>query len=346
MSDAGGPEVDVTFLVPTLNRGRYVLRTVTSCLQAAAKAGLEPQVVVVDSSSDDGSWEALVRHFGSDRRVELVQNSREAGPTASWLEAARLARGRTATFVWSDDYVSSHFLEALEPEIDGVETHLCVGSAVIRDVECDDELPEVGPAERHPLSEVVQAHLGDPPPSRSAPVSPACSLFSAKALRLWAADVERLSQATPLRERLMWQSAIGPDVLVYAAALSLQHVGVPQVAGAVAQFSEHPGSITIGSNPWPLRTGYWLARVAAVEGGLDGRLTTRERARIRARLLLVGLRLAQQAPSEPVRGISRRAARAAVLIELRRLLRDSRRTVGAPAVMTGLLRASTGRLTR
>ncbi|MEG8053608.1 glycosyltransferase [Sphingomonas aerolata] len=46
----------VSFVVPTLNRGRYVVRAVDSCL-AAATAAVDVEVVVLDSMSDDGSWD-------------------------------------------------------------------------------------------------------------------------------------------------------------------------------------------------------------------------------------------------------------------------------------------------
>ncbi|MEG8028204.1 glycosyltransferase [Sphingomonas aerolata] len=52
----------ISFVVPTLNRGRYVVRAVDSCL-AAATAAVDVEVVVLDSMSDDGSWDLLTERF-------------------------------------------------------------------------------------------------------------------------------------------------------------------------------------------------------------------------------------------------------------------------------------------
>ena len=111
MSDRVRPLV--SFIVPTINRGRYVVRAVESCLAAyTAEAGVDVEVIVLDSESDDGSWEALRSRFGSDSRVTLAQNRRGLGPTRSWLDGAKLARGDYMTFIWSDDYISPRFLTA------------------------------------------------------------------------------------------------------------------------------------------------------------------------------------------------------------------------------------------
>jgi succinoglycan biosynthesis protein ExoO len=103
----------VSFIVPTLNRVRYVTRAVDSCLRAGDVAGVTVEVIVLDSHSADGSWECLVDRYQNDLRVTLLQNERNAGPTASWLAAARLAMGNYRTFVWSDDYLAPHFLSDL-----------------------------------------------------------------------------------------------------------------------------------------------------------------------------------------------------------------------------------------
>src|SRR5258706_2641560 len=108
----------ISFVIPTLNRARYVSRAVRSCLHAAeATPSLDVEVIVLDSQSDDGSWEQLQRTFGRDQRVRLAQNVRGLGPTRSWLDGARLVRGDLVTFIWSDDYVSPSFLAQLTPSL-------------------------------------------------------------------------------------------------------------------------------------------------------------------------------------------------------------------------------------
>ena len=334
-----GADVDVSFLVPTLNRGRYVLRAVGSCLRAAEVAGLHVEVIVVDSRSDDGSWEALAEAYDMDVRVVLRQNDRDVGPTGSWLEAARLARGRLVTFVWSDDYVTPEFLQVLAVAVDGVGTHLALGDGIVREVDCEDGFAELGPTRRVPRDAVLQAYLGRPQPGVTAPVSPACALFSRAALDDWTATLEVRCRESPLRERLMWRSAIGPDLLLFAAALGVQRSDVPVVEGPVVQFSRHAGSITVGSDPWPLLAGYWLARVIALEHGADARLAAGTSSRVRGRLLLLGLKLLVAVPPAPVKGLDRRATRTALRAELRRLAAQGRESVGLRRTAAGALAA-------
>ena len=102
-------------------------------------------------------------------------------------------------------------------------------------------------------------------PSVTIVVSPVCSLFDSKIVREWMQHVERFCHTTALRERLMWRSAIGPDLMLYLSALTPGTPHVAVVRTYTAQFSEHPGSITISSNDWNLKTGYWLAKLWYLE---------------------------------------------------------------------------------
>ena len=82
----------VSFVVPTLNRGKYVLRAVRSCLNNDDK-NVCIEVVVIDSSSKDGSYEDLQKEFSDDIRVKLLQNPSGSGPIKSWLEGVESISG-------------------------------------------------------------------------------------------------------------------------------------------------------------------------------------------------------------------------------------------------------------
>ena len=76
-------QVVVSFVIPTLNRGKYVLRAVHSCLKNDDE-NVSIEVVVIDSSSNDGSFEDLQQEFSADNRVKLLQNPSGSGPIKSW----------------------------------------------------------------------------------------------------------------------------------------------------------------------------------------------------------------------------------------------------------------------
>ena len=253
----------VSFVVPTLNRGWYVSRAVDSCLRNASES-VNIEVVVVDSSSDDGSFEDLQAKFGSDTRVRLIQNSRTSGPLKSWIEGVEAATGDFMTFVWSDDVISPTFLQTLLPPLQNgawLAHGLGKNFAVDSEMEFSDA---VSTPEQIDGQVFLGQYYGHKPILPSGPipstVSPACSLFHAELVREWTHHVQDFCRATPLREQIMWRRAIGPDLMLYLLAMS---PGCPQVAffrTYTAQFSEHSESISISSNRWIFKAGYWLAK--------------------------------------------------------------------------------------
>lgn len=336
----------VSCLVPTLDRGRYVLRTVESCLRAGTHAGVDVEVIVLDSQSRDGSWEALAEEFQNDARVTLLQNTRGSGPLPSWLAAAEHASGDYVTFVWSDDYLSVDGLRLLLAGLREGE-HLSMGGAVIRDIDCEDAFQGTEGLEHVPSSELLESYLAGSwrPTSAATPVSPTSSLFSAAVFQAWAESVEAVCRNSPLRERVMWRAAIGPDLMLYLCAASMQVQPVAQQMMPVAQFSQHAGSITVGSLRWALRTGYLLARVSAL-GEAGSRLAPPRRAFLFGAIFIEILALAAAVPRQPLSDLSRSVARLALLREARGLARLARGDVGLVAFGAGMARAVRGRLSQ
>lgn len=319
----------VSFIVPTLNRGRYVVRAVESCL-AVDPIGLAIEVVVLDSQSDDGSFEALTERFRSDPRVKLLQNKRGLGPTHSWSDGARAAGGDFLTFVWSDDYIAPDFVALLAPSL-GDGRAVAYGHGAIRDVDDESPLPSDPRRERFP----PQVLLGDyfdlgRRVWLGLPVSPCCSLFTREAFDAWLAAVEPWARATPLRELLIWRRAIGPDLMLFFQALLLSTTDVVRHRAATAQFSSHPGSITIASHRWPYQTGYWLARLWALSGVVD----RDQFVRLAAQTMVFGWELWLKTWIFGDGGVP--DARGAVVTELRSLTAEARRRGVAGRVLLAL----------
>ena len=287
----------VSFVIPTLNRGDYVSRAVDSCLVAAREAGVEADIVVLDSESDDGSWEALQHRFAENPSVTLAQNRRGLGPTHSWLDGADLITGDFVTFVWSDDYVAPHFLTNLLPPLRS-DAQLSIGHGAIRNIDDVALLDDSSRTDVADARKALEAFLGFHPEIDNTPVSPASALFTRDAFERWKAIVREYSQATKLRQELMWRRAIGPDLLLYLVALQLSGTShVTFSAADVVQFSVHDGSITVGSPPWLLRAGYWLSRAAAVlDLDVTKGLSRGDSARICARLIVQGHLLCRSIP--------------------------------------------------
>ena len=252
----------VSFVVPTLNRGRYVVRAVASCLIAQeAFPEVDVEVIVLDSESDDGSWELLESKFAADSRVHLARNQRGLGPTRSWLDGVRLISGQYVTFLWSDDYVAPAFLETLVPLLRGGSA-VAIASGAVRDIDDETPLPTT-PGQTMVTGEALAlSYFGLGEASIwGQPVSPAASLFSRAVFDDWVRLIESWACENPLRSQLLWRRAIGPDLMLFLIASVTTANPVHLIRRPLAQFSHHGDSITVSSPAWPLRTGYWLAKV-------------------------------------------------------------------------------------
>ena len=217
--------------------------------------------MVIDSSSDDGSFESLQATYGGDARVRLLQNPKGSGPIKSWIEGVEAANGDFMTFVWSDDVISPRFLSALLPPL-RAGALLSYGAGKLANVDSHTSFSEVNPgAELRDRNIILSLYYhGRSRPCIPVAVSPVCSLFNGKIFRDWINHVCQFCRATALRERIMWRSAIGPDLMLYLSALAPETPEVAVVRTYTAQFSEHPGSITNSSKTWILKAGYWLAK--------------------------------------------------------------------------------------
>ncbi|MEB3415539.1 glycosyltransferase [Alteriqipengyuania sp. WL0013] len=254
-----------SFLIPTLNRNGLVQRAVRSCLVALDHARADGEVIVLDSQSDDGSWEGLQQEFGEEPRVVLRQNRRGLGPTKSWLDCAEGLTGDAVTFVWSDDYIALDFLLHLLPVLERG-APVAIGHGEVRPAETDAPFTPNSEQLAFTARDLLALYLGGSQPAGvTLPVSPTAALFPRAAFDLWLAEVEDTSRADPLREHFMWKRAIGPDLLLFTIALArAPGVQVPVLRQPVAQFSAHEDSITISTSSWNLTMGYWLSRAAVL----------------------------------------------------------------------------------
>ena len=257
----------VSFVVPTLNRGRYVLRAVHSCLKNDDK-NVSIEVVVIDSSSNDGSFEELQQEFSGDNRVKLLQNPSGSGPIKSWLEGVESISGDYFTFVWSDDLISPMFLKTLLKPLLDTSADVAIGFGENEHLDHELEFsPNSGQFSILDRREMLLRYYRIAVPKQPHPiiVSPTCSLFSTTDIQPWVAGVRNYCRKTQLRREIMWQSAIGPDLMLYLSSFSPGHFSVALTEKTTAQFSIHPDSISIRSDPCRLQIGYWLARAWYIE---------------------------------------------------------------------------------
>ncbi|WJY18854.1 glycosyltransferase family 2 protein [Alteriqipengyuania flavescens] len=333
-----------TFLIPTLNRNGLVQRAVRSCLVALDHARADGEVIVLDSESDDGSWEGLQQEFGEEPRVVLRQNRRGLGPTKSWLDCAEGLTGDAVTFVWSDDYIAPDFLPQLLPPLERG-APVAIGHGAVRPAESEEPFEPDGRVSTMPARQIAAHYCTKSQPDGiHLPVSPTAALFRRDAFDAWFAEVEAISTADSLRAHFMWRRAIGPDLLLFLIALGRSpSVQVPFVHQPVAQFSAHNDSITVSTSSWHLTMGYWLARSAFLRKA-DRLDTLGEPGKTLGHAILQGDWLAIRAEA-PVGDLRTKAAvRAAISAENAALRKMAKGRGGALAVASGMAQGSISRL--
>ena len=102
----------VSILIPVYNRKNFI----TECIQSALdQTYTDFEIVVVDNSSDDGTWEICQRFAALDRRVKVFQNSKNIGPVRNWRKCLSESRGEIVKFLFSDDTIFPDFLETTIP---------------------------------------------------------------------------------------------------------------------------------------------------------------------------------------------------------------------------------------
>jgi glycosyltransferase involved in cell wall biosynthesis len=102
----------VSVVIPTRNRKDLVVRAVACAL---AQVDVQPDVIVVDDGSTDGTSSALRESFGE--RVRIVRNARSTGVGAARNAGIREASATWVAFlddddVWAPDKLASQVREA------------------------------------------------------------------------------------------------------------------------------------------------------------------------------------------------------------------------------------------
>jgi glycosyltransferase involved in cell wall biosynthesis len=89
--------MNVSVIIPTFNRLRYLRRAIDSVLAQTMPVG---EIVIVDDGSTDGTAEALSKWYGSS--VRIIRQER-AGVSGARYRGIREARGKWIAFLDSDD---------------------------------------------------------------------------------------------------------------------------------------------------------------------------------------------------------------------------------------------------
>jgi glycosyltransferase involved in cell wall biosynthesis len=239
----------VSIMMPVYNR-RALL---ADCLKSAlAQTFRDLEVVVVDNASTDGTWDVCREFARLNSRVRIFRNAENIGPVRNWQRCFKEAQGRYGKLLFSDDVLSSYYLEKTlpwmrDPHVAFVFTMALIGPDPRQSKPAYRFAPHTGKFSRNCY--IRGALFG----SRVL-VSPGAALFRVSDLR----GSLRLSIPSPTIDDFEAHGA-GIDLLLYLMTAA-RYEQVAFVAEPLAFFRAHEGSISYSVNG-RLADAYHQARI-------------------------------------------------------------------------------------
>ncbi len=104
--------VKVSILIPVFNREDLIGPCIRSALDQTFG---DLEVVVVDNTSTDGTWDVCKAYSDKDNRVRIFRNEINLGPVRNWIRCVELSRGIYGKILFSDDQMRPEFLSRTVP---------------------------------------------------------------------------------------------------------------------------------------------------------------------------------------------------------------------------------------
>lgn len=281
--------LELTFILPTLNRKEWVLRAIRSCLNTET-AQFIPHVLVIDSQSTDGTPTAIQIEFSKHPRVQLLQNDPSDKFMKTCFFGVSHLKTPWATFMYDDD-VLSPFWSVLGLAIEKKPNSFVSGYGITHHVQSVYTFTAPNTTRWIQRESVLSAYFGQCTELNEAlPMSPICCIVKSDQLRQWVGQVQSFCNKTSLRRYYMMKRNIGPDLMIYLLGILASNTEIGVISDPIAQFSEHPQSMSIMALGPDLDIGYWLAKIWAFEQ-LDNYHLSHLKTSFGAYLLFFGLKM-------------------------------------------------------
>lgn len=265
----------VSLLIPTHNNARTIAETVDSCAQQTFR---DLEILIYDEESRDGTLELINGFAARDSRVRVMASPTNSGPLRAWRKLLHEARGRYATFVWSDDLLLPRYVETLAGVLEKHPKDLLAGCNAYRYYLPDDPNVPVAPAnleQPNPEWELLNERYdtarlkGDAYAlgifAKLYPVTQMCNLFQTEAAREVFDHYIQIENPYGFDYSRL---AYGNDV-AFLSELGLRSGELVQVGEPLVVARSTPGSLTerlINKNRWQ----YWLQYTYAFYAAWSG----------------------------------------------------------------------------
>jgi len=248
------PKPLVSILIPVFNRRDILAETLDSAL---AQTYNNFEVVVVDNCSTDGTWDLLERYARKDKRIKIHKNKKNIGPVRNWKRCVDLAQGEYGKILWSDDLISSDFLEKTihfleQPEVGFVFTRTIVFE---NSINYKKEIFNLGSTGIYPIHNYVTGVLL----YFDYPVSPGCALFRLNDLR------KNLLVDIPNKINADFSKiAIGNDLLLFLLTAN-NYSSFAYINDILSFFRSHSNSISYQNKNYFLELYYNITKAHYIE---------------------------------------------------------------------------------
>jgi len=98
----------VSIIIPVYNREKYIIESIDSAIN---QTYTNIEVIIVDNCSTDNTWAVLEKLASSDNRIKIYRNDKNVGPVLNWEKCINYASGVYLKILWSDDLISTDYLE-------------------------------------------------------------------------------------------------------------------------------------------------------------------------------------------------------------------------------------------
>lgn len=244
----------VSILIPVYNRAGMIAETLDSALAQSYK---NIEVIVVDNSSTDGTWEIVQAYAVDDSRVRCFRNSTNIGPVRNWLRCVEESAGYYGKILWSDDLISQDFLEKTIPYLNDKEVGFVFTAVkIFKSLPAAGEIfYRIGETGIYPTEKFIVGDIQ----ARGYPVSPGCAVFRIADLK------KNLLLHVPNSVGSDFSMhAIGNDLLLFLLTAQ-EYSKFAFVSEVLSFFRVHEGSISTSSIDCKLPLHYNLARSFFVE---------------------------------------------------------------------------------
>jgi glycosyltransferase involved in cell wall biosynthesis len=111
-------KASISVIVPAYNAERHINKCLDSILNQSFK---DFEIIAINDCSNDNTLRILNTYANNNPSINIINNSINLGAGASRNHAMRLAKGKYITFIDSDDWFSTNYLDCLHNKAE--ETH-------------------------------------------------------------------------------------------------------------------------------------------------------------------------------------------------------------------------------